>query len=197
MVTRDKWLAMLVGVTLYCAVGCAVSTNFNEGGHPPPDDWSFAALRDSNGCFLMEGSYQNLGLGRLARDEPMVQMRLDVALGHFSSSNKVPESVSILLNRDTNMLRYRLGHPDNRDFIVSATCSDEWYVVEKTLANHYVGDGANLDYSNRDIELGRTADGGLVVHIKLDTQFSSFAILKSRETREIWAKFEPFESQDK
>jgi len=52
-----------------------------------------------------------------------------------------------------------------------------------------LGDGGYLDYALRKVSLGRGSDGSLIVHLKLEGQFSSFAVFKSRKAIETWSKY--------
>jgi hypothetical protein len=196
MEIRDMQRVTIIGVALCLFTGCTTTANFNEGGHPLPGDWLIAASGDSKNCLPIDGNYENLGMGRLSKEEPLIEMRLDIALGHFSSSNRIPKHVNISLNNDDSLLSYYLSHPDNRGFSISATCSNGRYVLKKELNNHYVGDGTTLDYSNRTIELGKSAEGDLIVHLWIETQFSSFGFLKSRTKREIWSRYKVVNSED-
>ena len=79
---------------------------------------------------------------------------------------------------------------------MATSCSNGWYKSEMKTTNEYLGDGATLDYLNRNIGLGKTVDGDLIVHLMLEGQFSSFLILKSRDIRESWSRYERSESEN-
>jgi hypothetical protein len=196
MVTNGKRQAWLTWFLVISVSSCAVTTDFNEGGHPIPDGWSITTPHDPKQCGSIVGTYQILGLGKQKDGDPLVQTRLDVALGYTFPSNEIPNYLSISVEEESNTLNYQFSHPVNRSFTASTICADGWYRAEKQTTNQYVGDGANLDYSNRKIELGITSDGDLIVHLILESQFSAFRVLKSHEKRETWSKYEKIDGEN-
>ena len=196
MVTKDIRLAMLLVFLTYCLVGCTATTNLNENGNSIPDGWSTAIAHTSEECVSIDGDYQTFGVGKFKEGEGVTQARLDAALGHAFPSDKIPEQVSISLDRETGSLSIQFGHPVNRGFSTRASCSKGWYKFEKRLTNQYLGDGATLDYSISEIELGKSAGGDLILHLSLDIQSSSFLILKSHDIRESWSRYEEFKNEN-
>ena len=189
MPNMNKRLATSVGFAIFCTVGCTASTNFNEGGHPPPNGWSAMILGDSGECPSIDGDYQNFGVGRQAREEVLVQTRLDVALGHAFTPIEVPKLVGITFDEESNMLNYQFQGSVSQNYSTPVVCSDGWYTWTKTMTNKYLGDGTNLDYSIRKTELTKASDGDLIVHLNLEVQSSSFWFLKSQDKRETWSKY--------
>jgi len=190
MVTKGVLKTGLIWLLVICVSGCATPTDLNKVDNLIPDEWSAVVPPDASGCSSINGDYQNLGVGRFKRDEPLAQTRLDVALGHTFPSGKMPKQVNISLEEESNMLNYQFIGPVEQSFKIFTSCSNGWYKLEKRLTNHYLGDGANLDFSNRKVELGRTVEGDLIVHLILEIQSSSFLVLKSRDTVELWSKYE-------
>ena len=147
-------------------------------------------------CSGLDGTYLNLGLGRQALEDELIQVRLDVALGHASPTLEMPSEVSIRFDAEHDVLNYDFHGTVDESYSTSARCSDGWYTWTRTITDKYVGDGANLDYSIREIKVANASDGDLIVHLALDTQFSSFGILKSQYKRETWSKFQAIKSPD-
>ena len=196
MVTKYIRLAILIGFMTYYLVGCTVTTKLNEGGNSIPDGWSTAIANAPEECVSIDGDYQTFGLGKFNEGEGLTQARLDAALGHAFPSEKIPEQVSISLHKETDSLNIQFGQPANRGFSTPVICTNGWYKFEKRLTNQYLGDGATLDYSISKIELGKSADGDLILHLSLDIQSSSFLILKSRDIRESWSRYEESKSEN-
>jgi len=196
MVTKGMSKIGWVWLLIICQAGCAISTDFNENGNSMPNVWAIEAPHESKECVSIDGVYQIHGLGKLKEGDSLIEIRLDVVLGHAFPSNKIPNQVSMSIDEDMSLLNYQFGYPVNQSLSVSVICSNGWYKLEKRLTNQYVGDGANLDYSNRNIELGKTADGDLIIHLMLETQFSSFLVLKSHATREIWSRYERLKGEN-
>jgi hypothetical protein len=196
MATRGVLQATSIWLLVTCLAGCAVTTDFNEGGNSMPDGWSLALPHNAEECVPIDGDYQTLGVGKLKEGSPLIQSRLDVALGYTFPSSSMPEQVSISVDVGEKILSHQFGHPINQSYSVSTTCSDGWYKLEHKLRSTYVGDGATLDYSNRKIELGKTLGGDLIVHLMLESQFSAFLIQKSHEIRETWSKYEVIEGEN-
>jgi hypothetical protein len=192
MVIRRMWQISLIWLFVFSVVGCASSTDHIKNGNSMPEGWSVIVPPDLKVCVSINGDYQILGLGKLEQESPLTETRLDVALGHTFPSSRMPKRVRISVEEGTNILNFQFGEPVNQGFSESMSCSNGWYTFEQSRTDQYVGDGANLDYANRILELGKANDGNLIVHLILEAQFSSFSVLKSHEVREIWSKYETF-----
>ncbi len=155
-----------------------------------PGAWSVVVPLGPNVCPSIDGDYQILGMGKLEKGLSLTQTRLDVALGYTFPSDGMPKHVSISMEEGNSILNFKFGDPVNQSFSEPASCDDGWYAFGQQQTDQYVGDGANLDYSLRKIRLGKAVDGSLIVHLLLEAQFSSFAVLKSHEVREIWSRYE-------
>jgi len=196
MLTKDIQLVVIEGFLICSLIGCTVTKNNNEDGNSMPESWFPVIANALDECVPVDGVYQTFGIGKYEEGEELVQARLDVALGHAYPSDRIPRRVSISLRRKTDMINIQFGQPINRSFLMPMSCSNGWFKIEQKQTNQYVGDGTTLDYLNRDIELGKTVDGDLIVHLTLEGQFSSFMALKSRDLRESWSKYEEIKSEN-
>lgn len=196
MLTKDIQLVALKGFVVCCLIGCTVTKNHNESGNSIPNDWSIAVAPAHQECVSINGEYQTYGVGKFKEGDALTQARLDAVLGYTFPSEKVPEMVGFSLNRNSGLLYIQFGHPINQSFSIATSCSDGWYKSEVQMIDEYVGDGATLDYLNRNIELGKTVDEELIIRLILDGQFSSFGFIKSRDKRESWSKYKKIRSQN-
>lgn len=196
MLNRDIQLVALNGILFCCLIGCTVTTSQNQSGSSIPDGWSMAVAPSPEECVSIDGEYLTFGVGKFKEGDALTQARLDAVLGYTFPSEKTPEKVRFSLNREKNMLNVQFGQPINRDVLMSASCSDGKFRVEQRLTGQYLGDGTTLDYSISKIELAKSIDGYLILHVLSDIQSSSFLILKSRDLGESWSKFEPYENQN-
>jgi hypothetical protein len=195
MANRNIRPTVFIGFLTVLLVGCTVTTNYNEGGNSIPADWVLAVSQAPKECVSIDGDYKTFGVGKFKEGEELTQARLDAALGYAFPSEKIPEHVGISLEQENSTLSIKFGDPVNRIFSAPIICSNGWYLFEETLTNQYLGDGVDLDYSISKIELGKSLDGDLILHLLLDIQSSSFLILKSRDTRETWSKYEEAKSE--
>jgi hypothetical protein len=101
----------------------------------------------------------------------------------------MPESVMITVDEGANLLNYQFTGSRDRAFSETVSCADGWYVFEQKRSKQYVGDGTSLDYLHRKVSLAKGNDDSLIVHLKLEGQFSSYAVVKSREATESWSRF--------
>ena len=161
-----------------------------------PEGWSLAISHNTEECASINGDYQTLGLGKLKEGGSLIQSRLDVALGYAFPSSRMPGQVSISVGKGGNVLSHQFGYPINQSYSVPTNCSGGWYKLEERLSDTYVGDGSTLDHSNRKIWLGKSADGSLIVHLMLESQFSSLLVFKSRDIRETWSKYEVIKKEN-
>jgi hypothetical protein len=189
MATKRYRHAMSTWFLVFCVAGCVGPTESKRAGNSMPEGWSVVLLADPNICASIDGDYQILGLGKLTDGSSVTETRLDVALGHTFPTNGMPKRVSISIDKGANMLNFQFGDPTNLDFSERVSCFKGWYTFEQSQTDQYVGDGATLDYANRIVELGKANDGSLIVHLILEAQFSSFSVLKSHETEEVWSKY--------
>ena len=192
MVIKRMWQITLIWFVFFSVVCCASSTDHIKNRNAMPEGWSVVVPPDLKVCASINGDYQNLGLGKLEEESSLTETRLDVALGHTFPSSRMPNRVSISIEEVTKILNIQFGEPIYQSFSESISCSNGWHTFEQRRTDQYVGDGANLDYANRILELGKATDGSLIVHLILEAQFSSFSVLKSHEVREIWSKYERF-----
>ena len=194
MATEEIRWAIASGFFIFILMGCT-TTNFNEDGNSIPDGWTVPVSHNAQHCNPIGGVYQNVGVGKFREGVDLKQARLDAALGYVFPTVKMPHQVSIEVNEDSNVIQYHFLGPENQSFSTTVNCLDGWYKSEQKVSDHYVGDGATLDYSNRKIELGKSSDGELIVHVLLETQFSSFLVFKSFEIRESWSIYEKAKSE--
>jgi len=179
----------LMGLSFVCLVGCVMSTQTEKTAISMPAEWSVVSPAEPDTCAAIDGSYKIFGLGRQREGAPLEKRRLDAALGYEFPSNKMPDQVNIAVDKESNMLNISFGDPVNRVFSESVSCANGWYEFEKKMTDQYLGDGGYLDYLFRYVSLGKDSDGSLIVHLKLDGQFSTFAVIKSREVTESWSKY--------
>ncbi len=158
-----------------------------------PVDWSVISPPEPDTCASIDGDYKILGLGKQRDGVPLEEMRLDAALGYTFPSNKIPNRVNIAIDKGEDTLNLQFGDPVNQVFLESINCSNGWYDFEQRLTDQYLGDGGYLDYLLRKVSLGKGSDGSLIVHLKLEGQSSSLAVLKSREMTETWSRYEASE----
>ena len=176
-------------LSFVCLVGCVMSTQTEKTAISMPAEWSVLSPAESNTCAAIDGGYKIFGLGRQREGDPLQEMRLDAALGYAFPSNRMPDQVNIAVDKESNMLNIHFGDPVNRVFSESLSCLNGWYYFENKLTDQYVGDGGYLDYQFRYVSLGKDRDGSLIVHVKLEGQFSTLAVMKSREVMESWSKY--------
>jgi hypothetical protein len=169
--------------------GCAVSTDYSGGENPMPASWAVASAKPPNKCIAINGEYLIRGLGRLKRDDPLTEIRLDVALGHAFPSNKMPSQVSMAVDEESGTLNYQFGPPVNQKYSVPTDCQNSWFKSEKKSNDLYIGEGGILDYSVHKMELTKAKDGDLIIHFTVEAQSTSFFVFKAHDTREIWSKF--------
>lgn len=180
----------LIGLAFICVAGCVSSTQKGKIENSMPAEWSVVSPPQPDTCAAIDGDYKIFGLGRQREGVPLEEMRLDAALGYAFPSNKMPDQVNIAVDKESNMLNIHFGDPVNRIFSESVSCLNGWYCFENKMTDQYVGDGGYLDYLFRYVSLGKDSDGSLIVHVKLDGQFSTFAVIKSREVTESWSRYQ-------
>lgn len=176
----------------FSLAGCVGSKDSGKARNSMPASWSIVVPVESKTCASIDGVYKILGLGKFKEGAALTEMRLDAALGHTFPTSRIPKQVSIAIEKRTNTLNVQFGDPANLEHSERISCSQGWYVFKQRQTDQYVGDGAKLDYSLRKVELGKESDGSLIVHLILEGQFSSFAVLKSHEVTETWSKYEVF-----
>jgi hypothetical protein len=125
-----------------------------------------------------------------------VESRLDAALGYTFPSDSVPTIARLSIVSRSNALKIQFGKLADSTFFEPSICENGWWIIEKEQSNEYVGDGATLDYLKRRVELAMAADGGLIVHLIIESQFSSFIFLTDHEIEKIWAKFDRVARED-
>jgi hypothetical protein len=179
----------LIGLAFICVAGCVSSAQKEKIEISMPADWSVISPAEPDTCAAIDGDYKIFGLGKQREDAPMEEMRLDAALGHANPSNRMTDRVNIAVDKETNTLNIQFGDPVNRVLSESISCAKGWYDFERILTDQYLGDGGYLDYLIRNVSLGKGGDGSLIVHLKLDGQYSTFAIFKSREVTESWSRY--------
>ena len=189
MVIDWKMKSTFIQFLFFCVTGCVSSTDIGEIGNSMPGGWSVVSPAEQETCASIDGDYQILGLGKLREGALLEKTRLDVALGHTFPTNGMPDQVSIVIDKEANLLNFRFGYPVNLGYSESISCSDGWYVFEQRRTDQYVGDGTKLDHLIRKIRLGKASDGSLIVHLILEGQFSSFSVLKSHDATETWSKY--------
>ena len=179
----------LVGLAFICVAGCVSSAQKEKIEISMPEDWTVISPAEPDTCASIDGDYQIFGLGKQREGAPLEEMRLDAALGYAFISNRSPDRLNIAVDKEANTLNIQFGDPVNRVFSETISCANGWYDFEKRMTDQYLGDGGYLDYLIRNVSLGKGSDGSLIVHLKLDGQYSTFAIFKSREVTESWSRY--------
>lgn len=186
---------MIVSALTLSLTGCAgVKSNAIEE-LPMPNRWSVETAGTMGACPGIDGNYQVHGWGRDSEGAPLMQTRLDATLGHAFPSSSLPEQIKIAVDESSKSIVIHFGHPVNKSISEPSECSEGWYRVVQNEVDQYVGDGTNLDYSIRHIDLGRSVEGSLIVHLRLEAQFSSFLFFKSKEKSDIWSIYEQIQNK--
>ena len=102
MVINWRMKSTFIQFFFFCATGCVSSTNIGEIGNSMPGAWSVVFPDEQKTCASIDGDYQILGLGKLREGALLEKTRLDVALGHTFPTNKMPDQVSIVIDKEAD-----------------------------------------------------------------------------------------------
>jgi hypothetical protein len=100
------------------------------------------------------------------------------------------ESIRLNFNSGSGNVEFTFVGPFTPSFELAGTCSQGWVTVLRELQNTYLGDGTNLDWSSRRVELSTSQEGFLLVHVTLVARYSVLGIFKDHEEWEGWFRFE-------
>ena len=172
----------------FCIAGCANTVSQNSDRIHMPSSWSLEISTDPGECSLIDGVYNNNGLGRIEEDSPLLEVGFDVALGRPVPSARTPETIAVTVENG-NTLIFAFGSPQTTSFSQPSKCVDGWYIFERKRSDIYLGDGVDMDHSILNIAIGKSQDGSLIVHSVADEQYSSILVFKSKDSREGWFLF--------
>jgi hypothetical protein len=153
-----------------------------------PSSWLLETSTDPGKCSLIDGVYNNNGLGKIIEGSPLFEVGLDVALGRPMPSARTPEAIRVEVDRGSTLTFFFIGQT-NTSFSEPTKCVDGWYLFEQERSNVYLGDGVEMDYSIQIFALGKSQDGGLIVHSVVNEQYSALLVFKSSDSREAWFLF--------
>jgi len=153
-----------------------------------PQSWALEIPTNPGECSLIDGVYENIGQGKTEEESLLIEVRFDVALGRPMPSAKTPETIAVAVF-DDNTLVFSFGGPLSASISEPYKCVEGWYLIERKRSDIYLGDGANMEYSNWEIALRKSKEEGLIIHSVADEKYSSLAVIESTEFRQIWSLF--------
>jgi hypothetical protein len=155
-----------------------------------PEVWATDEPDPGVDCGRVGGHFSNSGTGYTSDDIGLVDGRLDAMLGVTMPSVRKPESIKLNFNLVSGNVEFTFVGPFTPSFELVGTCSQGWVVGQRELQNAYLGDGTNLDWSKRRIELSTSQEGFLLVHITLVARYSVLGIFKDNDEWEAWFRFD-------
>lgn len=155
-----------------------------------PGAWAADEPDPGVNCARVVGHFSNSGSGYRLGESGSAPGRLDVVIGETMPSVRMPESIRLNFNSVTGNVEFTFVGPFTPSFELAGTCSQGWVVVQRELHNTYLGDGTNLDWSKRRVELSTSRKGFLLVHVTLVARYSVMGIFKDNEEWEAWFRFE-------
>jgi len=183
-----RFQILISWVVFISIAGCANTGSQNIDRNHMPSSWLVETSTDPEKCSLIDGVYNNNGLGKIKQGSPLFEVGLDVALGRPMPSARTPEVIRVKVDRGSTLTFLFIGQA-NTSFSEPTKCVDGWYLYEQKLSDVYLGDGVEMDYSIQKFALGKSQDGGLIVHSVVDEQYSSLWVFKSSDSREAWFLF--------
>lgn len=182
------WLqAMLTaGVLISCASHAPDPISKME----MPNVWATDKPDAGVDCARVAGHFSNSGTGYRLGDSSSAPGRLDVVIGETMPSVRMPESIRLDFNSVSGNVEFTFVGPFTPSFELAGNCSQGWVVILREMQNTYLGDGTNLDWSKRRVELSTSQEGFLLVHVTLVARYSVLGIFKNNDEWEAWFRFE-------
>lgn len=181
---KSAWLLLVL------VSACASSPEQNTVQVEMPNEWLVQKVGGQDDCSPIDGEYSFYGHSKLGPGSSLTKTRLDVTLGYYVvQSDSEPPTVTLAYDEQDGMLEVGFDAPTNQTHSIKVRCLDGWWKYQRVMTNEYVGDGTTLDFEKRQIELAKSAEGALIIHLKLDTQTSALLFFKNHRQLESWSRF--------
>ena len=171
-------------------LSCISYTSQEATNTPMPSEWSVRVEAGPDSCMPLGDEYFTKGIGTGFQNSELVPRRLDADLGHTYPASNLPEVARLSTDEDAGTLTMSFPHPVRKTFTESVVCDEGWWKFEQKMSDIHMGDGGQLDELINTVWLATSTDGSLIVHVKVFVIDSSLVLVKRRENKEGWAKYE-------
>lgn len=155
-----------------------------------PGEWQDEVSNTGAGCRNFTKTFKNDGLGYNSAVQGSFKGRLDVALGETMPTVRMPEFVTLVFEQENTTLEVTFTGADTVSFLLDAACDKGWVVLKRLEKDKYLGDGTNLNYSEKRVQLKVSASDNLVLHHVSVEESSTLHFFRQKEFGEYWYKFE-------